>query len=70
MITEAYTIPGVNHKVCVGSCLQTKLPGIASAQTASGGSVKLGNIYDEHKVVSVKMILDDNVSNQDFFGTG
>ena len=34
--------------------------------SVTGGSVKLGNIYDEHKVVSVKMIFDDNVSNQDF----
>lgn len=24
--------------------------------SVTGGSVKLGNIYDEHKVVSVKMI--------------
>ncbi|VEC00504.1 Uncharacterised protein [Cedecea lapagei] len=32
----------------------------------TGGSVKLGNIYDEHKVVSVKMIFDDSVSNEEF----
>lgn len=34
--------------------------------SVTGGAVKLGNIYDEHKVVSVKIIFDDNVSNQEF----
>lgn len=30
----------------------------------TGGSVKLGSIYDEHKVVSVKMIFDDSIANE------